>query len=318
MWRTRVMDELRALCATNGFFTRQEARDCGYRGSAIDAAVRTGVWRRFRRGFYTFEDLWAAMDDVERHRIRCLAVMRSLGPKVALSHVSAAVMHGVDIWGIDLSRVHVTRLDGAAGRSEGDVLHHEGFCVKDDLVTRDGLLLVKPERAAIEAVTHSSPEVAQAHFDSTLHHELCDQPALMRQFELMCRWPYTQHLRLPATLADGRSASIGESRGRTFCRRHRIPMPELQQPVLDADGTLLGTTDWYWPGLGYGEFDGKLKYGRLLRPGQSPGEVVFAEKQREDLIREATRLPMIRVIWSDYDRPKVLAARFRRVLGLPD
>ena len=38
----------------------------------------------------------------------------------------------------------------------------------------------------------------------------------------------------------------------------------------------------------FGEFDGRVKYGRLLKPGQDPGEVVFAEKRREDLIRGVT------------------------------
>ena len=47
-----------------------------------------------------------------------------------------------------------------------------------------------------------------------------------------------------------------------------------------------------------GEFDGEIKYGRLLKPGQSPGEVVFAEKVREDRIR-ATELGMARWVWDE-------------------
>ena len=31
-------------------------------------------------------------------------------------------------------------------------------------------------------------------------------------------------------------------------------------------------TDWHWPADDiYGEFDGKVKYGRLLKPGQDAG-----------------------------------------------
>ena len=47
-----------------------------------------------------------------------------------------------------------------------------------------------------------------------------------------------------------------------------------------------------------GEFDGEVKYGRLLRAGQSPGDVVFAEKVREDRIR-ATELGMARWAWDE-------------------
>jgi hypothetical protein len=32
------------------------------------------------------------------------------------------------------------------------------------------------------------------------------------------------------------------------------------------------------------EFDGRMKYGRLLRPGQEAGDAVFDEKRREDAI----------------------------------
>ncbi len=35
-----------------------------------------------------------------------------------------------------------------------------------------------------------------------------------------------------------------------------------------------------------GEYDGKVKYGRLLKPGQDPGDVVYDEKRREDMLRD--------------------------------
>ncbi len=76
-----------------------------------------------------------------------------------------------------------------------------------------------------------------------------------------------------------------------------------------------GTCDWGWPEHRLlGEFDGKVKYGRLLEPGQDPGEVVFAEKHREDVLREITGIGMVRLIWSDYDRPRLTAARIQSQL----
>ncbi|MBC7276624.1 hypothetical protein [Nocardioides sp.] len=79
----------------------------------------------------------------------------------------------------------------------------------------------------------------------------------------------------------------------------------------------MGVTDWAWPEFGLlGEFDGRVKYGRLLQPGQDPGDVVFAEKRREDELREITGFSMIRLIWSDFAHPAVTAARVRRALSL--
>jgi len=35
-----------------------------------------------------------------------------------------------------------------------------------------------------------------------------------------------------------------------------------------------------------GEFDGKIKYGRLLKPGQRIEDEIFEEKLREDAVRD--------------------------------
>jgi hypothetical protein len=84
--------------------------------------------------------------------------------------------------------------------------------------------------------------------------------------------------------------------------------------VRDSEGVLRGTCDWGWPGEDVlGEFDGKSKYGRLLRPGQGPGEVVFAEKRREDELREITGFRMLRLIWDDYQRPRLIKSRFEQL-----
>jgi hypothetical protein len=309
------MDMLDTLCTAQGFFTRGDARDAGYDDKAIAAAARSGTWHRFRRGYYTLGVLWAAMDDVDRHRVRSAAVQHSLGDSVALSHVSASVVHGLDIWGLSLDRVHVTRLDGGAGRLEGDVVHHVGVALDDDIVEVRGRPVMQPVRAAIEAVGRTTGEIALAHFDSLLRRGLSDADQLMRQFMAMEHWPFTQHLHLPVRMADPRAQSVGESRGTWFFFQHGIPAPVRQFEVRAPDGTLLGTCDWGWPGHGLlGEFDGYVKYARLLRPGQDPGSVVFAEKQREDAIREATGMRMIRIVWADYERPRLLAGRMDRLL----
>ena len=62
-----------------------------------------------------------------------------------------------------------------------------------------------------------------------------------------------------------------------------------------------------------GEFDGRIKYGRLLRPGEEPGDAVFAEKRREDAIRDEL-WGVVRWAWSDLHVPHRFAARVRRAL----
>lgn len=109
--------------------------------------------------------------------------------------------------------------------------------------------------------------------------------------------------------ADGRSESVGESRSRAVMLQLRLPMPELQAEVRRPDGVLVGRCDFGWSEARLlGEFDGRVKYGRLLRPGQNAGDVVFAEKRREDALRDQD-WGMVRWVWSDLDAPLVFGRR---------
>jgi hypothetical protein len=151
-------------------------------------------------------------------------------------------------------------------------------------------------------------------FDSLLHSG-AEPDDLYRRFEAMSSWPGMRHLHVPIRLADPRVESVGESRGMWVFWSTGIPRPEAQFEVRDGAGRVVGTCDWGWPEEHLlGEFDGKVKYGRLLRPDQDPGEVVFAEKHREDELREVSGCGMLRLIWSDYDRPRLIKARFERLV----
>ena len=106
-----------------------------------------------------------------------------------------------------------------------------------------------------------------------------------------------------------------ETRWRFICWEQGIPKPLTQFVVRDSRGALLWISDLAWPGAKLlGEFDGRIKYGRLLEPGQTPSDAVFAEKRREDLMREATGWTMMRVTWDDLDDHAGLAMRMRRLM----
>lgn len=312
------MDPLRFLVDQHGFFSRHEAADLGYDDRAVARAVRNGAWFRIRRGAYTFTEIWQGLDAVGRHQVRSAAVMRSLGPKVALSHVSGALRHGVDVWGVDLQRVHVTRLDGAAGRIEGDVVHHEGLSLPGELREVGGARVLPVERCVLEAGSRAGGEAALVLFNSMLCKQLASIEELQAMHAILQHWPFMRRVQVPLRLADPGAQSVGESRGLWLFWVHHVPRPVTQYEVRATDGELIGITDWAWPEHnGLGEFDGRLKYGRALRPGQDPGAVVFAEKQREDRIREVTGMNMVRLVWSDLERPNMTAARVQKMLRVP-
>lgn len=89
---------------------------------------------------------------------------------------------------------------------------------------------------------------------------------------------------------DGRAEGPGESWSRVQMATLGLPMPQLQTRILDARGEFVARVDFEWEEYGVvGEFDGKTKYGRLLKPGQHVDTVVRQERAREERIRRQSR-----------------------------
>ena len=308
------MDEL-AYLHDDGVFLRREALALGYRDRDLSAGLRAKVISRVRHGAYVPTPIWTAADAEERHRLRSSAVLLTHGRQVALSHSSAAAHHGLRLWNVDLDRVHVLRLDGGPGRVCGDVVYHAGAWSPDDVWQLGDRLLTSPARAAVETASIASTEAGLVVLDSVLDLDLAGVADLAAAYTSMGGWPFTQHLQVAMRLVRRGAQSVGESRARFLCWHQGLPEPELQFEVRDADGVLLGTTDMAWPEHRLlGEFDGRVKYGRLLRPGESPGDAVFREKKREDRIREATGWLFVRLVWADLYQPRATADRIRALL----
>ncbi|HWR84928.1 MAG TPA: hypothetical protein VN200_02915 [Rhodoglobus sp.] len=118
------------------------------------------------------------------------------------------------------------------------------------------------------------------------------------------------------SLADGASGSAGESASRGLMHLLAVPPPVLQQAHVDDEG-LIGVTDYCWPDLRVvGEFDGLGKYlDERLRGDRTAGEVVVAEKLREDRLR-ALGFTVVRWGWAELMQPALLIRKLRRA-GIP-
>jgi hypothetical protein len=296
-----------------GYLTRGDILDCGYTDRDIRAAVREGILERLRHGVYAYTAHVASLSPDERHLLVARSVLDKLGSDVALSHQSACGAHEIATWDVDLSSIHITRLDGAAGRREHGIVHHVGQAVRDeDIVEVDGLLVVRPARAAFEVSTLVSVESGIVTLDSVQNLGLASRDDLEEQASQLWNWQGARTARYALSLSDGRAQSPGESRSRYLFRLEGLPTPELQHPVHDEDGRLIGYTDFAWPEHRHlGEFDGLKKYGGIADDRRSPQEVVIAEKNREDRMRR--RLwGMSRWVWADLDR-RVRRETARRV-----
>jgi hypothetical protein len=308
------MDELRVRAEAQGFFTRKDALGIGHDDQSIRRAVRARIWRRVRVGAYTFNDLWPE-DPLAQYRLASRAATTKLGGRAAMSHTSAAVEHGLLLWQPDLTNVHVTRLDGGAGRTEAGLVHHEGLTMPSDVVLLRGLPVMTPARAALETASLGTAEQAVVVLDSALHLGLTTPEEVTATYALMQSWPECRGLQVAVRMADGRAESVGESRSRWLFYLQRIPLPVLQYEVRDAAGRIVGITDFAWPEHRLlGEFDGRVKYERYLREGEGPGDAVFREKRREERLCELTGWRMVRLVWADLYDASATGARIRRML----
>ncbi len=182
----------------------------------------------------------------------------------------------------------------------------------EEIVVVDGVPVTAPARTVVDTARGAPFTVAVVIADAALEAGLVDRPALARAVEHAHRRPGVGQARRVVAFADRGGHSVGESRSRVLLARAGLPPPVLQWPVTDGVGRHLGTTDFAWPDLRtLGEFDGLVKYGRLLRPGQSPGDAVVAEKYREDRLRDEG-FRVVRWIWRELDDVDVIAARLRR------
>ncbi len=308
------MDELAALHHDH-IFLRRQALEGGYDDYDLRRAVRAGVLARVRHGAYLPAAIWHKADEIERHRLRAHAVLLSHGSNVALSHTSAAVEHGLRLYKPDLSKVHLTCLDGMIGNATPDVVYHRSPVADSDLVQiPTGEVVVEPVRAGLETASLMSVAQGLVVLDAVVDLGFATEEEVRDAFRRKAG-PRSRRLHITARLVRAGANSVGETLSRYLCFTQHLPEPVLQYEVHDERGKLVGRVDFAWPEHHtFGEFDGVLKYLRLRKEGETVEEAVIREKRREDKLREITGWLVIRLIWSELFTPALTGRRIRTQL----
>lgn len=301
---------------TGAVVLRRELLAEGLSDKVIRRKLRTGELHRVRHGCYVAGDLWRSLGRADQHRLLVRAVLRTAHPSAVVSHVSSALEHGGAVWGVDLGIVHLTRLDGRTGRREAGVVQHRGQLDDLDVVQVNGVLATRPARAGIEVIASCSTEAALVTIDSLLHNGVLDRRDLVETNRRLQHWPRTLGAPVVLRLCDERIESPGESRTAYLCHAQGLPRPEPQAVVTDELGRVVGRVDFVWRREGvFLEFQGREKYYRFRRRGESLEDYLMREKRRIELICQLTGWVCIPITWSDLERPQVLAARIRKILA---
>ena len=251
---------------TDRLFVRRGLLAAGFAEHEVRRWHRTGELRTVRRGVYVADELPAVPE--ARHVVEVHAAMRLLSSDAVVSHVSAALLHGLPAWAVLLDNVHVTRNRRSGGRRRSGVHVHGAPLDRGEIVTIGGLPVTSIERTLADLARSLPLEQAVVISDAALARGLTTSDLVLASVERQARWPGAPGARRVLTFADGRSESVGESRSRVAIARVGLPEPRLQWEVLSRSGTITGRVDFGWPKrCAVGEFDGRSKYGRLLQPG---------------------------------------------------
>ncbi len=308
---------LRALDEAQGYFLTRDALAAGYTKSTFYRAHRAGQVVAIRHGTYALSSTWKERSEVERHQARLRSALERADIGQVASHTSAAILHTAGHWGLDLSVVHLTHPRRRSERRESGLAHHRADLPDEHVVDLGGVPCVVPARAAVELSTVADTERTLVVMDSLLREGRMTSDELDAMVLHARNWPGTLHTAIAANLASPLAGSVGESRLFYGLWRGGVPAPVRQHPVYDGS-ELVAVLDLWWPEHGVaGEFDGAVKYTRLLRPGETAADAVVREKVREDRVREVLDCRFIRYVWRDLDDQVRLVARTRRALGLP-
>ncbi len=304
--------------------SRAQLLDAGTSARAISARVRSGELGIVRRGWFadaaSVGDLWPE----SRHLLHVMAVARDGQGHGVVSHLSAAAVHGLPLYRLRPSRVHLTTDAPTRIASGPDVFRHVSPLPPPDVTTVDGIMCTTLERTVFDCVRTLPLEAAVSIADAAERsyafrgrewdQDAADlwRDAMQGRVGRASGARGIRAARFVTDFADGKAQLPLESVSRLQLHRLGFRSMRLQVPVPAPDG------GWYFVDLGlsdietFGECDGEAKYrDEAMRSGRSLEQVLLDEKSREDWIRGTTGWRMIR--WGDRAAASVqsFAARLR-------
>lgn len=270
----------------------------------LPAAVKAGTLVRIRQGVYVDVSDWKGLQPWQQYRVRVEAAAETCMARTIFSHHSAAAAWAIPT--IERGQpVHALTTFRGGGRSRAGIRRHLVEPGAFDAQEIDGLLVTSRLHTVLDVAAVVPFAEALVPLDYVLKpdpdHGL---PAFSKE-ELLGALPgrykpaVERRVRVAVDFADPASGSPGESYSRGLIHLAGFEAPTLQYEVRNTRGRV-GWSDFYWErSRTVGEFDGFAKYEKAeYLNGKTPGQVVVAEKMREDSIR-ATGRNVVRWVWAD-------------------
>ena len=219
----------------------------GWTATEIARLERLGELKRIRRGAYE-PPPGSELGHRELHRRLIAATIRQTPVEAVLSHMSAAVLHGLPIWPSHLARVHLTRDQRGGGKIRRYTHLHVAPLPEVDVGMIDGFPVTTKARTVLDLLRCLPMEKGVPIGDAALRAGL----SLEELAEVAGRcigWRGVTQARRSLAFLDGRSESVGESSSRVVIHRLGLPAPTPQFEVFTDQGLLVGRADFGWEEL---------------------------------------------------------------------
>lgn len=284
--------------------------DRGLDDAALRSRVAKGTLTRLRRGSYAVGP--ESPTSEQAHLLAIRATLPELDERAIVSHVSAAIVHGLPVLRASIGKVQVTRPDRPRGKSSRTTQRLTGSLDQVDVTEVQGVRVTSLARTLVDLGRSQPLGWAVAAMDQALHEQRITKAEVNAALERLGPVRGTRQAQRMVLIAQPRSESVGESLSRVVFAEAGLPEAALQVRFRDGQGDI-GRVDFYWREQRViGEFDGMAKYDELARPGEDARSVFRREKTREDRLRALGHV-VVRWTWDElFHTPEVVVARLRR------
>lgn len=304
-----TLDSQRLLSlGVEGVLTRADTRESDASWRDIATLITGGYLVRLVDGAVTSRERWEACSTPEQqHRLRAAALSRVLRSDVAISHTSAATVHGLPLLTRPGDRIHVSRLGPGRGRTRRSYTLHRAYPGTNGwLQPASDPLVVTPAVAALGVADLHGFVAGVVALDGALHAKMATIQECHALLATMLRRPGVRVLTRVVDAADGLSESPLESQARLVVQGLGFRVT-LQVVLRTEGGEFVARVDMLIEELGVViEVDGRIKY--VNPDGTGSVETVLSEKHRESAIRDLG-YGLVRLDHPDLSLPERIRAR---------
>jgi hypothetical protein len=256
---------------------------------------------------------WANASPARGHALLGMAAQTALGRDSVVSHHSAAIIHGLDLFPAASGPVTLTRPPTRrCNRLKSDgVVFHTAELPAEHVTMLLGVRLTTVPRTVVDLARVSSFMSAVVTADSALRTaanraDFTSKEALFAACDACAGWAGVRQARRAVDFSDPRTESALESCARVIFHEHGLEPPEIQYTVTGPGFRY--SVDFYWPGHRVvAEADGKMKY--------SDPQRAIRQLDRDQRLRDLG-YKVVHFTWRElFQNPAAVVERIRRAFA---